>query len=133
MAAGIACLSQRAYPEVVAIPGSDGTAAPTWSNIENDHYDQRAHFEAGADRLSAHLDYEIRVLRDHRAKMTRDLGDWDLAMKDVDESRDLLTSRITELKKATTPDLWDAAKGRFGDAWKRSQLAVDRMNRTVTD
>jgi hypothetical protein len=65
--------------------------------------------------------------------MTKDLGDWDIAMKDVDESRALLSSRITELRKATTPDLWMAAKSRFGDAWKRSQLAVDKMNSTVTN
>jgi hypothetical protein len=126
-------LASTASAEVIAIPGSDGTAAPTWSNIENDTYEQRAHFEAGAQRLSVHLDYEIGVLRSKRAGMTKDLGDWDIAMKDVDESRALLTSRISELRKANTPELWLAAKDRFGEAWRRSQLAVDKMNTTVTN
>ena len=53
-------------------------------------------------------------------------------MKDVDESRALLTSRIRELKKATTPEMWIDARDKVGEAWKRSQLAVDKMNTTVT-
>jgi hypothetical protein len=117
---------------VVTIAGSDGTEAPDWVTIKGDNYDQRGHFAAGAARLSAKLDDEIGVLKARRAGMTTDLKDWDFAMKDVDVSRSLLTSRITDLSKATTPETWADAKDKFGEAWKGSQLAVDKMNSTVT-
>ncbi len=131
-AASGAAFVTRASAEVVAIAGSDGTTAPTWVDIKNDAYEQRAHFAAGADRLSAWLDREIAMLKAKRAPMTTDTKDWDLAIKEVDESRSSLTSRITDLKNATTPDAWIAAKDWVGEAWKRSQLAVDKMNSTVT-
>jgi hypothetical protein len=117
---------------VVTIAGSDGTEAPDWVAIKGDTYDQRIHFAAGAARLSTKLDEEIGLLKAKRAGMTTDLKDWDFAMKDVDVSRALLTSRMTDLSQATTPETWADAKDKFGDAWKRSQLAVDKMNSTVT-
>jgi hypothetical protein len=117
---------------VVTIAGSDGTEAPDWVAIKGDAYEQRAHFSAGAARLSAKLNDEIGLLKAKRAGMTTDLKDWDFAMKDVDVSRSLLTSRMTDLSQATTPEAWADAKDKFGDAWKRSQLAVDKMNSTVT-
>jgi len=122
----------QANAEVLAISGSDGTTNPGWTDIKNDTYDERAHFSNGANRLSARLDDQIRVLRAKRAGMTTDLKDWDIAMKDVDESRALLTSRITELNKTNIPEAWADAKDKVGEAWQRSQLAVDKMNTTVT-
>jgi hypothetical protein len=122
----------RTYCEVVALPGPEGTSTPAWEEIKGDTYDQRAHFAAGADRLAARLDSEIRLLRAKRAGMTTDLKDWDFAMKDVDDSHDLLTSRITELKATTTPETWADAKDKVGEAWRRAQAAVDKMNTTVT-
>jgi hypothetical protein len=132
LAAAGALYSPRAFAEVVAIAGSDGTASPAWTDIEADTYEQRAHFTAGADRLSARLDDQIRILKAKRAGMTQDVKDWDLAYKEVDDSRQLLTSRITEIKKVTTLEAWADAKDKVGEAWKRSQLAVDKMNATVT-
>jgi hypothetical protein len=122
----------RAHAEVLAISGSDGTTNPAWTDIKNDTYAERAHFSAGANRLSHRLDEQIRLLRAKRAGMTTDLKDWDFAMKDVDESRALLTSRITELNKTNIPEAWADAKDKVGEAWQRSQLAVDKMNTTVT-
>ena len=132
LAAAGAFLSPRAYSEVVAIAGSDGTTSPGWTDIEGDAYEQRAHFAAGADRLSARLDDQIKFLKAKRAGMTQDIKDWDLAFKEVDDSRQLLTSRITEIKKVTTLEGWADCKDKVGEAWKRSQLAVDKMNATVT-
>jgi hypothetical protein len=117
---------------IVTIAGSDGTTAPDWVAIKADTYDQRLHFEAGAARLSAKLNDEIGILKAKRAGMTTDLKDWDFAMKDVDVARALLTSRMTELSQATTPETWIDARDKFGEAWKSSQLAVDKMNSTVT-
>jgi hypothetical protein len=65
--------------------------------------------------------------------MTTDTKDWDFAMKDVMESRDLFTSRATELGKTTTPEAWTDAKAKIDEAWHRARLAVDKMHTTVTD
>jgi hypothetical protein len=122
----------RAPSEVIAIAGSDGTTSHTWVEIKGDTYDQRAHFIAGVERLSAGLDHEIALLKAKRAGMTTDTKDWDFAMKEVEDSRSVLTSRTTELAKVNTPEAWVAARDGIGEAWSRSQLAVDKMNTTVT-
>jgi hypothetical protein len=118
--------------QAVAIAGSDGTAAPDWVAIKNDTYDQRSHFSAGAARLSGRLDSQINILRAKRAGMTTDLQDWDFAMKEVETCRALFTSRMTEVNQATTPETWVDARDKLGEAWKASQLAVDKMHTTVT-
>lgn len=125
-------LIPKAHADVVTVAGSDGTTALPWEEIKNDTYDQRAHFATGVEHLSAKLDEQIRLLKAKRVGMTTDLKDWDFNMKEVDESRSLLTSRISELKQTTTPETWADAKDKVGEAWKRSQLAVDKMNTTVT-
>jgi hypothetical protein len=138
---GIACgliaaaaigMVSRAPAQVIAVAASDGGTAAHWTEIKNDGYEQRAHFAAGAERLSARLDREIGLLKAKRAAMTKDTKDWDFAMKEVDDSRSYLTSSMSELAKATTPETWGAAKDKVGDAWKRAQAAVDKMNATVT-
>jgi hypothetical protein len=121
-----------ARAQVVTIAGSDGTTAPDWVAIKGDAYEQRSHFAAGAARLSAKLDEQISLLKAKRAAMTTDLKDWDFAMKEVDADRALLTSRMTDVSQATTPETWADARDKFGDAWKASQLAVDKMHTTVT-
>jgi hypothetical protein len=126
-------LSTHARAEVIAIAGSDGNTSHTWADIRNDGYPERAHFTEGVNRLSAWLDHEISVLKAKRAGMTTDTKDWDFAMKEVLESREYMTSRMEELAKATTEETWNSAKDNIGEAWKRSQLAVDKMNTTITD
>lgn len=132
-AVAAASLTAPARAEVIAIAGSDGNTSRTWSDIRNDTYPQRAHFTEGVNRLSAYLDHEISVLKAKRAGMTTDTKDWDFAMKEVLESRDYMTSRMDELAKAATEDTWNDAKQNVAEAWKRSQLAVDKMNTTITD
>ena len=122
----------RAPAQVITVADSDGASAAPWIEIKNDNYDQRVHFAAGVERLSARLDRQISQLKALRAGMTTDTKDWDFAMKEVDDSRSFLTSRISELAQTTTPETWIAAKDKIGEAWKRSQLAVDKMNTTVT-
>lgn len=122
----------RAPSEVITIAGSDGTTSRLWVDIKNDTYEQRTHFVAGVDRLSARLDSEIALLKAKRASMTTDTKDWDFAMKEVEDSRSVLTSRTTEMVKVNTPEAWTAARDGIGEVWTRSQLAVDKMNSTVT-
>jgi hypothetical protein len=120
----------RALAQLVAVP--EQTADQAWAELKTDTYDQRDHFLAGANRLSARLDDQIRALKAKRAGMTTDLADWDTAMKDVEESRSLLTGRITDVRQATTPDTWTAARDNVGDAWTKAEAAVDKMHTTVT-
>jgi hypothetical protein len=119
----------RLNAEPVDVP--EQTAQQAWSDLKDDTYDQRAHFTAGVNRLSARLNDQIRALRAKRAGMTTDLKDWDFMMKDVDDARSMLTSRMTELSQANTPETWQAARDNIGDAWTRAEAAVDKMNTTT--
>jgi hypothetical protein len=132
LAASAAGPTTLAAAEVVAIAGSDGTTAPAWVDIENDTFEQRAHFDAGMRRLSAKLDDQVKSLRAKRAAMTEGVKDWDFAMKEVDASRAYLTSMMHDVSQATTKEAWADAKEKVGEAWRRSQLAVDKLNTTVT-
>jgi hypothetical protein len=114
------------------VDGVEDTAVHPWSDIKNDTYEQRAHFADGTRRLTSKLDLQIRELRAKRATLTTDTKDWDFLMKDVDNSRALLGGRIDDLSKATTPETWADAKDKIGDAWHRSQVAVDKMNTART-
>jgi hypothetical protein len=128
-----AALSPSLIAQAAAVPEvAEQTADQAWSYLKDNTYDQRDQFLSGVNRLSARLDDQIRALRAKRAGMSKDTTDWDFAMKDVDESRSLLTSRITELKATNTPETWLSARDNIGDAWKRSEDAVDKMHTTVT-
>jgi hypothetical protein len=132
LALPLAGLPTMARAEVVAAVPQDGTASPVWTDIEGDTYDQRAHFTTGINALSARLDGQIRLLKAKRAAMTTDTKDWDLAYQEVEASRTYLTGMMSALAEQTTPETWLDVKGKVGDAWKRSQAAVDKMNATVT-
>jgi hypothetical protein len=134
MAFGLGCcalalVGTRAFG---AIDGVEPTPIHLWSEIKGDTYAERAHFAAGVDKMSAKLDAQISELKAKRAGLTTDTKDWDFAMKEVDDSRALLTDRMNTLGKATTPETWNDAKEKIGEAWHRSQLAVDKMNSTRT-
>jgi len=112
--------------------GAEPSTGHLWSDIKGDAFDQRDHFVAGASRLAAKLDEQIQELRAKRGAMTTDTKEWDFSMKEVENCRVLLTGRIGELAPATTPETWADVKDKIGEAWKRSQLAVDKMSSTRT-
>ena len=70
------------------------------------------------------------LMADHPPSVTED---WDFAVEEVENSRDFLSGRISELSHAATPEAWADAKEKIGEAWHRSQMAVDRLSlaRTV--
>lgn len=123
-------LVMSAAPVLASVDGVDSTAPHLWSQIKEDAYSQREHFATGADKLAARLKEQIAEIIAKRASMTSDTNDWDLAFKEVEQSRLLLADRIGALGKANTPETWVDAKQKVGEAWKRAQLAVDRMNST---
>jgi hypothetical protein len=117
---------------VAGVVGTEPSTAHLWSDIKGDTYDQRDHFAGGARLLSAKLDEQIQELRVKRAAMTTDTKEWDFAMKEVEDCRVLLVGRIGDLASASTPETWTDVKDKIGEAWKRSQLAIDKMNSTRT-
>lgn len=129
---GFGILALPCPQAVAAVVGAEPSTGNLWSDIKGDTYDQRGHFASGAQRLSAKLSEQIQELRAKRAAMTTDTKDWDFAMKEVENSRALLTGTIESLAGATTPENWANAKDKIGEAWDRSQLAVDKMNSTRT-
>jgi hypothetical protein len=128
--AAAASLTPRALAQLDAV--AEQTADQSWADLKGDTYEHRDHFLSGIGRLSAKLDDQIRILKAKRAGMTTDLADWDTAMKDVEDSRALLTGRINDVRKAKTPDDWTAARDNVGDAWSKAEAAVDKMHTTVT-
>jgi hypothetical protein len=115
--------------------GTDGVEPETghfWSAIKDDTYGQRDAFSKGVRAMSASLNEQIGQLKAKRVAMISDTDEWDFSMKEVDASRALLTGTMAKLAKATTPETWLDAKAKIGEAWRRSQLAVDAMNATRT-
>jgi hypothetical protein len=130
LAAGPAATSRG---QVAAVPVvADQTADQAWSDLATKTYDQRDQLMTGVNRLSARLDDQIRALKAKRAGMTTDVKDWDFDMKDVEECRSLLTSRISDLKQTNTQDTYLAARDKVGEAWIAAEAAVDKMHTTVT-
>jgi len=129
---GLGALSLGGAGAYADVDGVEVSTGHPWSQIKGDTYDKRAHFSAGATVMVAKLDEQIKELKAKRAGMTTDTKDWDFAMKEVDDSRELLASRASDAANATTPEIWTDAKDNVGEAWQRSQIAVDRMNSTRT-
>jgi hypothetical protein len=117
---------------IASVSGVEPATGHLWSQIKGDTYEQREHFAQGVQQMSAQLGGQIDALLAKRSKMTTDTSDWDFAFKEVESSRDLFAGRINELSKAKTPETWADAKEKIGEAWHRSQLAVDQMNTTRT-
>lgn len=118
-----------------ALAGTDGVDPGTghlWTQIKDDTYSVRDHFSRGVDAMSSLLNDQIGQLRAKRLAMTGDTDEWDFSMKEVDSSRALLTGAMATLAKATTPETWEDAKAKVGEAWHRSVLALDAMNATRT-
>jgi hypothetical protein len=116
-----------------AIDGVEAETGHYWSPIKDDTYSQRDAFSKGVAAMSARLNEQISQLKAKRLAMTGDTDEWDFSMKEVDASRSLLTGTMAMLAKATTPETWEDAKGKVGEAWHRSQLAVNAMNATRTN
>jgi hypothetical protein len=124
-------------PTTAAIPGTATTSTPqvvvSWADIENDTYDQRAHFIAGYKQMEAKVDDQVKKLRAKRATMsgTTDTEDWDFAMKEEENARDDLRAIGNELNQAT-PENWSQERAKAGRAWVRTQDAYDKVKTSTT-
>ena len=115
-----------------AVNGVDTTDSHLWTVIKNDSYAERVHFAKGCAKLLERIDVQVGELKAKRANLITDIDDWDFAMKEVDDSRASLNEQIESLSDANSPERWNAAKEKIGEAWNRTQKAVDKMNSTRT-
>jgi hypothetical protein len=132
LACVLAPLALACHGACNGVDGVEPTTGHFWTLIKDDTYGQRDAFSKGVDNMLARLNDQVAQLKAKRATMTADTDEWDFSMKEVDASRALLMGMMAMLAKATTPDTWADAKAKIGDAWQRSQLAVDAMNATRT-
>jgi hypothetical protein len=124
-------LSPAMAVPAVAIAGNV-PASETWDAIEDDDYDQRAHFAAGVERITTRVDNAIRALGAERATLPEtSIQDWDFAMKELDEAQTNLHYQFSELSKAT-PDTWSEAKDRVASAWHRVRNDYDQVKHSTT-
>jgi hypothetical protein len=103
-----------------------------WRNIQDLSYDKRQEFTAVFSRMVAKLDDDIRALNEKRATMKNDPREWDFAMKELNNARADVQSKVTELSRVNTPDNWTVARDRLGVAWDRAQAAVQAVRRSTT-
>jgi hypothetical protein len=110
------------------------TAATTdpWDSIKEYTYQNRAEFVAGAKRLLAKIDEEIRQLNAKRASLPEtSVKDWDFAMKELNEAQAYLKFTISSLDEASS-ETWAEAKNRVAEAWKRATDACSKVKASTT-
>jgi hypothetical protein len=108
------------------------TTPDAWQNIQNHSYEKRQEFTAVFSRMVAKLDDDIRVLNEKRATMKNDTRDWDFAMKELNNARADVQSKVTDLSRVITADAWIEARDRLGVAWDRAQTAVQTVKSSTT-
>jgi hypothetical protein len=120
----------------VADPGTPfnvitDTPSPSWADIKDLTYAQRAVFSAGLAHIEGRLDAQISVLNAKRAMMTTDTKDWDFNMKEVNEARSYLAGLNEEVANAG-PDTWTQEKEKVELALKRAQDACEKVKMSTT-
>lgn len=108
------------------------TTPDAWQNIQYYSYEKRQEFTAVFARMVTKLDDDIRALNEKRAAMKNDPRAWDFAMKELNNARADVQSKLTELSRANTNETWTEARDRLGVAWDRAQSAIQSVRRSTT-
>jgi hypothetical protein len=99
----------------------------SWDSIKDYTYEKRADFSASIDRMAGQFDDKIREFKAKVAGATDAASkDREGAIKEYDEARGDLKSKLSDLGNATA-DTWADAKGKVAQAWKRVQAAYDKV------
>ncbi|HEX2852526.1 MAG TPA: hypothetical protein VHO24_04750 [Opitutaceae bacterium] len=123
----------RENPREMAAASDALAAVPdAWTTIQDHTYEKRQEFTAVFSRMVSKLDDDIRALNEKRATMTNDTKDWDFAMKELNNARSDVQSKLTELARTTTPETWAEARDRLGVAWDRALTAVKAVKSSTT-
>lgn len=107
-------------------------APDAWQNIQYHTYEKRQDFTAVFSRMVAKLDDDIRVLNEKRATMKNDTSAWDFAMKELNNARADVQSKVTDLSRVINAEAWVEARDRLGVAWDRAQTAVQTVKNSTT-
>jgi hypothetical protein len=103
------------------------TVTDSWDSIKDYTYEKRADFSAGIDRMAAQFDDKTRELKAKWAGAPDAASkDRENAIKEYDEARADLKLRLSELGNASA-DTWADAKEKVAQAWKRVQVAYDKV------
>ena len=103
-----------------------------WQSIQYHTYEKRQEFNAVFARMVAKLDAEIRTLNEKRANMKNDTREWDFAMKELNNARADVQSKITDLSRVNTAEAWTEARDRLGLAWDRAEAAIRAVRTSTT-
>lgn len=115
-----------------AATDAGNAVAGSWDSLKDFTYEKRADFSAGVSRMAAGLDDQVRALKAKRATLTEaSTKDWDFAMKELEDARADLRSKLSELSKASS-ETWTQAKDRAAEAWKRAQDAAAKVKASTT-
>ena len=100
------------------------TATDSWDSIKDYTYDRRVEFTASIDRMTGRFDDKM---RDWKAKATdASSNDRASAMKDYDDARADLKTKLTDLGNSTA-DTWADAKDKVAQSWKHVQASYDKV------
>jgi len=106
-------------------------ASDSWGAIKDFTFDRRSDFSSGIDRLTKQLDDDTRELR-AKVASAPDAASKDrvAAVKEYDDARADLKSRLSDLDKSTA-DTWADAKAGVAKAWDRVQAACAKVKSSV--
>lgn len=106
-------------------------ASDSWDAIKDFTFERRSDFSTGIDKMCKQLDDGTRELRAKVASAPDAVSkDRVAAVKEYDDARADLKSRLSDLDKATA-DTWADAKAGVVKAWNRVQAAFDKVKSSV--
>ena len=103
----------------------------SWDAIKDFTFERRSDFSAGINRMAKQLDDDTRELRAKVANAP-DAASKDrvAAVKEYDDARADLNSKLSDLDKATA-DTWADAKSGGVQAWNHVRTAFDKVKSSV--
>jgi|CZKI01.1.fsa_nt_gi hypothetical protein len=108
------------------------SASDSWDSIKDYTYEKRADFSASFDRMTAQMDDKAREVKAKVAGVPDAASkDRESAVKEYDEARADLKSKLSDLGNATA-DTWADAKEKVAQAWKHVQAAYDKVKASAT-
>lgn len=103
------------------------TAVDTWDSIKDYTYEKRADFADHLDRMAAKRDTEVAALNTKAVHLSDEAAiAREKARQDYADARAYLKTQTDHLRTVTS-DMWDDAKEKTSQAWKRVQAAYEKV------
>lgn len=117
--------------DTMSVADTLANTTDAWATIKDYPYEKRADFIAVFSRMVAKFDDDLRALNAKRATMTNDTKEWDFAMKELNNARSDVQSKITDLSKSSN-ETWIEQRDRLGVAWDRALTAYKAVASSTT-